>query len=96
MRTYRNEIDRKILKTIYTPEELEEMKEFTKKWRMMKYEKYEREMKIKKDLEGYVIGKLEGVEMNYMGLDGIFYISYTSDETHNKSIFKRLKEFLWK
>lgn len=56
MREYINEIDSKILKILYTPEELEEMKEFTRQYKLMRDEKYSREMKIKKDLKGYVIG----------------------------------------
>lgn len=96
MRKYINEIDEKILKTVYTQEELDEMKEFTKVWRNMEYEKHKLEIKIKDDLKGYVIGELEDVELNYISFNDTFYISYKDDNKPKKSLFKRIKDFLWK
>lgn len=96
MRKYINEIDEKILKIVYTQEELDEMKEFTKVWRNMEYEKRKLEIKIKDDLKGYVIGELEDVELNYISFDDKFYISYKDDNKPKKNLFKRIKDFLWK
>ena len=96
MRKYINEIDAKILKIVYTQEELDEMKEFTKVWRNMEYEKHKLEIKIKDDLKGYVIGELEDVEINYNSLGDVFYVSYKDDNKPKKNLFKRIKDFLWK
>lgn len=96
MRKYINEIDEKILKIVYTQEELDEMKEFTKTWRNMEYEKHKLEIKIKDDLKGYVIGELEDVELNYVSFNDTFYISYKDDNKPKKNLFKRIKDFLWK
>ena len=96
MRKYINEIDEKILKTVYTQEELDKMKEFTKTWRNIEYEKQKLEIKIKDDLKGYVIGELEDVELNYVSFNDTFYISYKNDNKPKKNLFKRIKDLLWK
>ena len=96
MRRYINEIDKKILNIVYTREELNEMKEFTKVWKNIEYEKHKLEIKIKDDLKGYVIGELEDVELNYISFNDTFYISYKDDNKLKKNLFKRIKDFLWK
>jgi hypothetical protein len=90
MRQYINQIDDKIIKMIFSQDELSEYKEITKKYIEAKNKKQDAETTIMKKLKGAVIGELEGVDLQYLAHGDTFYIAY-KDQSYKMSLWGRVK-----
>lgn len=78
MRKYINQIDDKLINMIFTSEELKEYREITSKYNQVKNAKRLGEIKANNKLASVVIGKLNGIQFNFIEYNGDFYMSYTN------------------
>ena len=90
MRQYINQIDNKIIKVIFSQDELSEYKEIAKEYVEARSKKQDAEIMIMKKLEGAVIGKLEGVGLWYLHHNDTFFIAYT-EQSNQVSLWGRIK-----
>lgn len=86
MRQYRNQIDNKIIKAVFTEEEIKEFKEIAKAYDEIVQLKRTTEKEIKDKLEGYVIGELECVNLSYIAYtkEIIFQYSFENEDKEQK------------
>lgn len=95
MREYRNQIDNKIIKTVFTEEEIQEFKEIAKAYDEIVQLKLSAEFEIKKRLEGCVIGELESINLLYIAYtkEIIFQYAFENEKQKEETLSDKIKGF---
>jgi hypothetical protein len=92
---HRNQINDDIIGEILTGEELKDIQNMAKLKDELSVKLYAMETKVKKGLDGRVIGDIERVNINHIAPFGLIYFSYVGDVYHTNSPTKKWWQF-WK